>query len=181
MVTPRVKGMIKMANTKKEKTVFKGTIEELEDFIKNARELQLQKIKEEGKEKEKNIEDLSKVKELFYQWKEKVDKIMKENNIDKLYSEKEFYDHLIALNDWVNDGKKFEDIFGDAEKELTCNYLIITYDIIEDIMEAIKDCCYHFEQYQEDWLFKNEKVMFIDSSIGYSLYNNDEYYKIDMN
>ena len=62
-----------------------------------------------------------------------------------------------------------------------CNYLIITYDIIEDIMEAIKDCCYHFEQYQEDWLFKNEKVMFIDSSIGYSLYNNDEYYKIDMN
>ena len=35
MVTPRVKGMIKIANTKKEKTVFKGTIEELEDFIKN--------------------------------------------------------------------------------------------------------------------------------------------------
>ena len=56
----------------------------------------------------------------------------------------------------------------------------IIYDIIDDIIDAIKDCCYNFKQYENDNYFKNKKVMFIDSTSSYSLYKEEEYNKINM-
>ena len=66
------------------------------------------------------------LKKIFYKWKEQIDKIMKEKNIDELYAEQEFYDHLVALYYWVNEGNNFEDMFGNSEKFNSCDYLIIT-------------------------------------------------------
>lgn len=140
--------------------VFSGTVEELKEALKQANEL----LKSERKEIKVNNKDLNKLKELFYQWKEKVDKIIKDNNIDELYAEHEFYDHLVSLYYWVNEGNNFEEMFGDYETFENSDYLIITYDIVNDIIEAINDCAYEFMQCENDWMFENKKIMIIDNS-----------------
>ena len=111
----------------------------------------------------KGKERLPEFKELFFQWKKEIDKVMKENNADVLYSEHEFYDHLIIIVDFINDGKNFEDVFEDSTLET--DEMLISYDIIDDLIEAMKDCGYEFVQYNDDdWLFPNKKVMFIDNT-----------------
>ena len=121
---------------------------------------------------------INELKDLFSKWKMQIDKIVNENNVDTLYTEHEFYEHLVALYNWVNNGNNFEDMFGTEEEQKDKDHLLITYDIIDDIIDAIKDCCYNFKQYENDNYFKNKKVMFIDSS--YSLYKEEEYNKINM-
>lgn len=106
------------------------------------------------------------LKKIFYKWKEQIDKIMKEKNIDELYAEQEFYDHLVALYYWVNEGNNFEDMFGNSEKFNSCDYLIITYDIVNDIIDAMKDCTCELMQCENDWLFGNKKIMIISSNYG---------------
>ena len=96
---------------------------------------------------------------------------MNENNVE-LYAEHEFYDHLVALNDWVNEGNKFEDMFGDEEKFWNSDTLVITYDIVNDIIEAMQDCYYVIDEgtmfidHYGSWYFGDEKPQKIDLTKG---------------
>lgn len=124
---------------------------------------------EEGKKK------LPQLKELYLKWQNKVDKIMEENNCVDITAEHEFYDHLTGLYKWIKDGNMFEDMFGDAEDYENCDYLMITYDYIVNIMDAINNCYYIF--YEDT----DGKTMFIDYENSWYLREDEENIsKVDM-
>ena len=159
-------------NEKQTGLVFSGTVEELKEALNQANELL--KSKSERKETKVNNKDLNKLKKLFYQWKEKVDKIVKDNNIDNLDAEHEYYDHLACLYNWVKDGNKYEDMFGCYEDYENCDHLLISYDMVNDIIDAINNCYYAF--------YKDEdgKFMFIDRKTSWYLQEANNIYKVEM-
>lgn len=113
---------------KEPKTVFIGSVEELKEAIKEARELEKNKNAKKEKVKVSN-KDLKRFEEEYKIWIEKINNAMKKHNSDKFDSENSDLEDILLIDYDLYLGKKMEDIFNEYE------YL---YDSIDDMIYIMK-------------------------------------------